>query len=136
MIRKVSWWMAGVAGLAVLPGLASAQAPKWQAEHDAGWDAYKQGQLDVAETRLRAGRPPQYQRKNTAKINAASACERLRPVLAAAPSPANAKYPIPVKSAVARIPGHVHFGHTSRSATLTPPGYQTSGNSNAGLANV
>src|SRR4051794_8379515 len=56
MIRKAKWWLAGIAGLAVLPGLATgqAQAPKWQAEHDAGWNAYKQGQLDVAETRLRA----------------------------------------------------------------------------------
>ena len=54
MIRKASWWLAGVVGLAALPGLASGQAPRWQAEHDAGWNAYKEGRLDEAETRLRA----------------------------------------------------------------------------------
>src|SRR3954451_7027406 len=54
MIRTVSWWVAGVAALAVLPGLASGQVPQWQAEHDAGWNAYKEGRLDEAERRLRA----------------------------------------------------------------------------------
>src|SRR5437868_13842642 len=54
MIRKASWWLAGIAGLALLPGPASAQAPRWQAEHDAGWSAYKQGRFGEAETRLRA----------------------------------------------------------------------------------
>src|SRR6187399_781019 len=54
MIRKLSWCLVGMVGLAALPGLASGQGPRWQAEHDAGWNAYKEGRLDEAEMRLRA----------------------------------------------------------------------------------
>ena len=33
---------------------AMAHGADWKAEHDAGWDAYKEGRLDEAERRLRA----------------------------------------------------------------------------------
>src|SRR4051812_49120129 len=54
MNRKASLWLAAVLGVLVLPGISFGQASRWQADHDAGWNAYKQGQFADAETRLRA----------------------------------------------------------------------------------
>ena len=54
---KTGWLMAVtviVAGLACPLGAALAQDSKWQATHDAGWKAYKEGRLDEAEKQLRA----------------------------------------------------------------------------------
>ena len=54
MNRKASLCLAAVLGVLVLPGISFGQATRWQADHDAGWNAYKQGRFDEAETRLRA----------------------------------------------------------------------------------
>ncbi|MGE5754956.1 MAG: tetratricopeptide repeat protein, partial [Planctomycetaceae bacterium] len=59
MIRKTGGWTAAVMAMAIVgfagaPRSALAQGSKWQADHDAGWQAYQEGRLDEAETRLRA----------------------------------------------------------------------------------
>ena len=54
MIRKTRWLLAAVVTMACAPGSVYAQATKWQAEHDAGWKAYKEGRLGDALTQLRA----------------------------------------------------------------------------------
>ena len=40
-------------GVLVLPGISFGQATRWQADHDAGWNAYKQGRFDEAERQAR-----------------------------------------------------------------------------------
>ncbi|MFO0891307.1 MAG: tetratricopeptide repeat protein, partial [Isosphaeraceae bacterium] len=42
--------LAALAGCAVLAG--AARADDWKAEHDAGWNAYKEGRLEAAEKHL------------------------------------------------------------------------------------
>ena len=54
MTRNEGCWMAAVVGLALTPGVALAQGAGWQADHDAGWAAYKEGRFPEAEKRLRA----------------------------------------------------------------------------------
>ena len=54
MIRAAGWWLGAVVGLACVPGIASAQESRWQADHDAGWTAYKEGRFAEAEKRLLA----------------------------------------------------------------------------------
>ncbi|HKM52815.1 MAG TPA: hypothetical protein VJY33_05340, partial [Isosphaeraceae bacterium] len=51
---KSGWLAPAVVAIVCLSGAAWAQEPKWQAEHDAGWQAYKQGHFSEAERRLRA----------------------------------------------------------------------------------
>ena len=51
---KGGWLAAALVGIVCLSGAAWAQESKWQAEHDAGWQAYKQGHFSEAERRLRA----------------------------------------------------------------------------------
>ena len=55
MTQIKSVWLAAALVAMVYPsGAALAQESKWQAEHDAGWQAYKQGHFSEAERRLRA----------------------------------------------------------------------------------
>ena len=46
-----TWFVAALLGACVLP--AAMGRADWKAEHDAGWNAYKEGLLDEAERRLR-----------------------------------------------------------------------------------
>ena len=54
MIHNAVWCLAAVTGLACAPGAVLAQDAGWQADHDAGWAAYKEGRFAEAEKRLRA----------------------------------------------------------------------------------
>ena len=55
MTQIKSGWLAAALVAMVYPSEAAlAQESKWQAEHDAGWQAYKQGHFSEAERRLRA----------------------------------------------------------------------------------
>ena len=51
---KSGWLAAALVAMVYPSGAAWAQESKWQAEHDAGWQAYKQGHFSEAERRLRA----------------------------------------------------------------------------------
>ena len=51
---KSGWLAPALVAIVCLSGAAWAQESKWQAEHDAGWQAYKQGHFSEAERRLRA----------------------------------------------------------------------------------
>ena len=53
MIRKTNWCLVVMMGLAWVPGTVRAQDAVWQANHDAGWAAYKEGRFAEAETKLR-----------------------------------------------------------------------------------
>src|SRR3954466_2397999 len=48
-----TWFVAALLGACALPA-AMARGADWKAEHDAGWNAYKEGRLDEAESRLKA----------------------------------------------------------------------------------
>src|SRR5512135_2793420 len=48
------WIVAAIAGVACACGAADAQEAKWRSEHDAGWQAYKDGRFAEAERLLRA----------------------------------------------------------------------------------
>ena len=50
----LTWLAAALLAIASASGTAPAQESKWRAEHDAGWQAYKDGQFTEAERRLRA----------------------------------------------------------------------------------
>ncbi|HMB05209.1 MAG TPA: tetratricopeptide repeat protein [Isosphaeraceae bacterium] len=55
MKPRIGWWFATVVlGLALSPVLVLAQGAQWQANHDAGWQAFQAGRLDEAEKLLRA----------------------------------------------------------------------------------
>ena len=51
---KSEWLAAALVGIACFSGAAWAQESKWRAEHDAGWQAYKDGHFTQAERHLRA----------------------------------------------------------------------------------
>ncbi len=51
---KGGWLAVALVAMACFSAAAVAQESKWQAEHDAGWQAYKQGHFSEAERRLRA----------------------------------------------------------------------------------
>jgi len=48
-----TWIAAALLGACGIPAAMAGEA-EWKAEHDAGWNAYNEGCLDEAETRLRA----------------------------------------------------------------------------------
>jgi tetratricopeptide (TPR) repeat protein len=54
MIRMAAPILAAGLSLSCAMGIVFAQEPGWQADHDAGWAAYKQGRYADAEKRLRA----------------------------------------------------------------------------------
>ena len=47
-----AWFVAALIGVGAFPA-ATARGADWKVEHDAGWDAYKEGRLDEAERRLK-----------------------------------------------------------------------------------
>src|SRR6516165_9955735 len=54
MIRKLGTILATVVGLFCAVVIAQAQESRWQADHDAGWAAYKEARFADAEKMLRA----------------------------------------------------------------------------------
>src|SRR5262249_3126063 len=54
MICKAGRILATVVGLSCAIGIAQAQESRWQADHDAGWAAYKEGRFAEAEKLLGA----------------------------------------------------------------------------------
>ena len=50
----LTWLAAALMAIASASGTTLAQESKWRAEHDAGWQAYKDGHFTEAERRLRA----------------------------------------------------------------------------------
>src|SRR6516162_6661423 len=54
MIRKAAKVLVTGVSLTCAIGIAYAQEPRWQADHDAGWAVYKEGRFGDAEKMLRA----------------------------------------------------------------------------------
>ena len=54
MIRNAVWCLAAAVGSVLAPGAVFAQSEGWQADHDAGWAAYREGRFAGAETLLRS----------------------------------------------------------------------------------